>query len=65
MSIALITIFSLLQYQSVPSGYSIVGKLLCYHASDTDSIPLGGHTTKFPYLLVLLDQLSLPSIRGR
>lgn len=35
------------------SDCSIMGKLLCYHASDLDSIPWGGHTNRSPYLLVL------------
>ena len=42
-------------------GCSIVGKPLCYHASNSGSIQRGGYTNRFPYILVLLDQLSLPS----
>ena len=45
---------------------SIEGKPLCYHANDLGSISGGGHTTRSPYLLALLGQLSLcPSEVGK
>ena len=37
----------------------------CYHASHPNLILRGGHTNRSPYLLVLLGQPSLPSIRGQ
>ena len=43
----------------------MVGKPLCYHASDLGAIPRGGYNNRFPYVLALLGQLSLPSFRGR
>ena len=53
--------------QKVPwsSKCITVGKPLCYYVSDPGSIPRGGHTTRSPYILALLGQLSLPSFRGR
>ena len=48
----------------VPHFCSIEGKPLCYHSSDSDLIPLGGHTNRSPSLLVLLGQLSLSSFWG-
>ena len=45
-------------------GCSIMRKPLCYHASDPGAILRGVHTTRSPYLLALLGQLSLPSLRG-
>ena len=51
-------------YLSLFGGCSIVGKPLCYHASNTGSVPREGRTNRSPYLLTLLGQLSLPSFRG-
>ena len=36
------------------SGCSIVGDLLCYHASHLDMIPSGGHAFRTPNLLKLI-----------
>ena len=36
---------------------SIVGKLLCYHASNPDLIPRGVYANRCPKLLALLGQL--------
>ena len=43
---------------------SIVGKPLPYHASNLRSVQLRRHTNRFPYLVPLLGQLSLPLIGG-
>ena len=42
----------------------MVDKPMCYHANNLGLIPCGGHTNISPYLLVLLGQLSLPSLQG-
>ena len=53
-------VFTFLRYKRVlKKECSVVGKPLCYHASDPGSIPRGGHTNRSPYLLALQGQLSL------
>ena len=42
----------------------IMSKPLCFHARGPGSIPWGVHSTRSPYLLTLLGQLSLLSCRG-
>ena len=44
-------------------GCSVVGKPLCYHASDPDSIPPGSSYHQISF--ALLGQLRHPAFRGR